>query len=615
MLFPVDFDNISALLNSLPTEPGVYQMRDAQETVLYVGKAAHLKKRVSSYFSRQISSTKIRSLVKQIVSIDITVTRSETEALLLESNLIKSLLPKYNVLLRDDKTYPYIHVTNKHAYPRMELYRSKKKPSGSDYFGPFPTTTAVKETLATIQKIFKIRNCRDSYFNARSRPCLQYEIKRCTAPCTQYISEEDYRQSVDQAIQFLQGKSQDIIQLLTARMERAVERLAFEEAAVFRDQIQSLRIVQERQGIVQLQGEADIIVWSIQSGFACLQWVSVRNGQVIANQHFYPKLPPSLFEEEEVDEKVLEAFISYFYLDFPERIPPLILLERKPIDLDLWTEVLSNLRGKKCRIQINPRGGKARWVGFAKDNLQLAVKTYLTATLSLQARYQALQDLLQMTTPIQRMECFDISHTRGEATVASCVVFDNKGPCRAQYRCFNILGVQAGDDYAAMQQVLQRRFSRLKSQAAVLPDVVIIDGGKGQVNIAKQVLEDLNIHTIQLIGVAKGPERKPGLEHLILVAQQTEIDLPSDSHALHLLQHIRDEAHRFAITTHRAKRQKNRFESSLDSIEGVGLKRRQALLRHFGGIQALNKASQEEIAKVAGVSQALAARIYAHFHA
>lgn len=612
MLLPVDFDNIAALLNSLPAEPGVYRMLDAHETVLYVGKAAHLKKRVSSYFARQISSGKVRSLVKQIVMIDITITRSETEALLLESNLIKSLHPKYNVLLRDDKTYPYIHVTSKHPFPRMELYRSKKKPSGSDYFGPFTTSTAVKETLSTIQKIFKIRNCRDSYFNARSRPCLQYEIKRCTAPCTRYISEEAYSQSVNQAIQFLQGKSQDVIQSLTMRMEQAVAQLAFEEAAVLRDQIQSLRIVQERQGIVQLQGEADIIVWSIQAGFACVQWVSVRNGQVIASQHFYPKLPPSVFDEEE--EKVLEAFIAYYYLDFPERIPPLILLDRKPADLDLFIDVLSKLRGKKCQIQVNPRGGKARWLTFAKDNLQLAVKNHQASTLSLQARYQDLQNLLQMTVPIQRMECFDISHTRGEATVASCVVFDEKGPCRSQYRCFNIHDIQAGDDYAAMQQVLQRRFSRLKSQEAILPDVVIIDGGKGQVNIAKQVLDDLDIHTIQLIGVAKGPERKPGLEHLILVAQHKELDLPSDSNALHLLQHIRDEAHRFAITTHRAKRQKNRFESALDSIEGIGIKRRQDLLRRFGGIQALAKASQEEIAKVTGISQALAARIYAHFH-
>ena len=615
-------DDLLEYLSHLTPEPGVYRMFDAEGTVLYVGKAKNLKKRVNSYFSKQNTALKTQSLVKQIVSIQVTVTRSESEALLLECNLIKTLHPKYNVLMRDDKSYPYIHVTGSHPFPRMELYRSKKKPSKNDFFGPYTSINAVKETLNTIQKVFKIRNCRDSYFSARSRPCLQYEIKRCTAPCTGLISKSDYQKSVHNAVLFLQGKSQQIIADLEDRMEDAVQRLAYEEAAVLRDQITNLRVIQERQGVVQLRGDADVIAIEATPGFACVQWVSIREGQVIASQHFFPSVPQMTFDKNyddnesisQLQQQVLEAFIAFFYVDTPQRIPSLIILDKEVSQLSLLTILLTELRGKPCRIQNRPRGVNARWLDFAHNNLQVAVKEHVASKQSIQDRYHALSELLELSAPILRMECFDISHTQGEATIASCVVFDAEGPKRSQYRRFNIHDITPGDDYAAMEQALRRRFKRLKDEGKSLPDVLIIDGGKGQITIAKRVLSELDIDGINLIGVAKGPTRKAGLEHLLLVAQNREITLPSDSKALHLLQHIRDEAHRFAITSHRQKRHKTRFESSLDSIEGVGAKRRQALLRRFGGIQELAKAPVDEIAKVPGINQALAQRIFNSFH-
>ncbi|OGV44422.1 MAG: excinuclease ABC subunit C [Legionellales bacterium RIFCSPHIGHO2_12_FULL_42_9] len=611
-------DYLTDFLSQLTSEPGVYRMLDAEGIVLYVGKAKNLKKRVTSYFAKQTTGAKTRKLVKQIATIDVSVTRSETEALLLESNLIKTLHPKYNVLLRDDKSYPYIRVTGSHPFPRMELIRCKKKPSDKDFFGPYPTIGAVKDTLNTIQKVFKIRNCRDSYFNSRTRPCLQYEINRCTAPCTAYISKADYQQTVQDAVRFLQGKSQQIIADLEVRMEEAALHLAFEEAALLRDQIKSLRLVQERQGVVQLRGDADVIAIESKPGFACIQWVSIREGQVIAAQHFFPAVPTSIVEDDSLKnsllQQVLEAFIAFFYVDSPERIPALILLDKEITELPILAELLSQLRGKICRLQTNPRGNNARWLDFAHNNLRLAVKEYWHSRQSIQEKYEALHELLALENPILHMECFDISHTQGEATVASCVVFDSLGPSRSNYRRFNISGITAGDDYAAMEQALRRRYKRLKSEEKNLPNILIIDGGKGQVTIAKQVLEELDIHTISIIGIAKGPDRKAGFEHLILVAQNREITLPSDSKALHLLQHIRDEAHRFAISTHRQKRHKTRFESSLELIEGVGPKRRQALLRRFGGVPELTKAPIEEIAKVTGISQELAQRIFNYFH-
>lgn len=607
---------LTALLANLTSEPGVYRMMDAEDTILYVGKASNLKKRVSSYFSRQNTGAKTRSLVSQIARIEVSVTRSETEALLLESNLIKTLRPKYNVLLRDDKSYPYIHVVRSNGYPRMELYRSKKKPNKGDFFGPYPSATAVRETLSSIQKIFKIRDCRDSYFTTRSRPCLQYQIKRCTAPCTGYISKEDYQHAVDDAVRFLQGKSQAILEEMATRMEAAVKRLAFEEAALLRDQIKSLRLVQEQQGVVQLRGDADVIVMDAKPGFACIQCVTIRDGHVLASRSFFPSVPQRVLvleeEPEDLRQQVMEAFVSFYYVDAPERIPGLLILAEPLPELDAIRLMLSELRGKACQIQINPRGIKARWLDFALNNLRLAVSDYDASRLTMKKRYEALAAFLQINTPIARMECFDISHTQGAATIASCVVFDTEGPRKKDYRRFNIAGITAGDDYAAMQQVLTRRFKRLKEEPHC-PDVLIIDGGKGQVNVAKKVLTTLGVEGVFLLGIAKGPDRKAGLERLILVARNEEIMLPADSPALHLLQHIRDEAHRFAITAHRKKRQTAGLESSLQTIEGVGPKRRQALLRRFGGLHELAKAPLAEIAKVAGINEQLALRIFKHF--
>lgn len=602
-----------AFLAKLSSEPGVYRMLNSEGEVLYVGKAGDLKKRVLSYFSKQNITAKTRALLSQVVSVEVSVTQSETEALLLESNLIKALLPKYNVLLRDDKSYPYIHVSQ-HTFPRMELYRSKKKPQSGEFYGPYPSTGAVRETLITIQKIFKIRNCRDSFFSARTRPCLQYDIKRCSAPCTAYITPKAYQQSLQDARRFLQGKSQQILDELARRMDQAVARLAFEEAAMLRDQIKSLRLVQEQQGIVLLRGEADVIAIEARPGFACIYCVTVRQGEILTSQSFFPSVPTSSFtgaaeDEFALWEQVFEAFVRFYYVDNPERIPPLIISHEPIQQLNLIQTLLTDLRGKICQIQINPRGKKARWLTYAKNNLRLAVKTHLAASATIKKRVQDLQVLLKLSKPITRMECFDISHTQGQATVASCVVFDAQGPCKSAYRRFNIENITPGDDYAAMEQALTRHFKQLLEKQD-LPDVLVIDGGKGQVAVAQRVLASLNGSVVTVVGIAKGPTRKAGWEKLILATQTTETTLAADSPALHLLQHIRDEAHRFAISAHRKKRQKASLESSLESIEGVGPKRRQALLRRFGGLRELAKASVEEIAKVQGVSKQLAAKIF-----
>ncbi|HAT8939915.1 TPA: excinuclease ABC subunit UvrC [Legionella pneumophila subsp. pneumophila] len=608
---------LALFLTKLPSEPGIYRMLDEEGTVLYVGKAANLKKRVNSYFSKQNTGVKTRALVSQIKSIELSVTRSETEALLLESNLIKALRPKYNVLLRDDKSYPYIHLSNHPDFPRVELYRSKKKPPSGNFFGPYPGVAAVRETIVTIQKIFKIRNCRDSYFKARSRPCLQYQIKRCTAPCVHYISPENYKLSVEDAIRFLQGKCQIILDELAERMKNAVSQLNFEEAAVLRDQIKNLRLIQEQQGVVQLRGDADVIAIEVRPGFACIQCVTIREGQVLNSQSFFPTVPYAVLDEEldanSLWQQTFEAFIGFYYLDTSERIPDLIITNQSITESRSLEYILSQRRGKSCKIQVNPRGVKSRWMDFAVNNLRISVAEYVSKHSTIRSRYQALRQLLALDKNIERMECFDISHTQGEATVASCVVFDTEGPRPSEYRRFNIEGITPGDDYAAMEQAVTRRFKRLIG-AQLLPDVLIIDGGKGQVSIVKRVLTSLGVEDITLLGVSKGPSRKAGWEKLILVNENREFVLPEDSKALHLLQHIRDEAHRFAITAHRKKRQKTRVESTLESIEGVGAKRRQALLQRFGGLRELAKASLEEICKVQGISEQLAKRIYEHFH-
>ena len=640
-------DDLIAFVGNLPTQPGVYRMLDDKGTVLYVGKAGNLRKRVTSYFTKTGTGAKTRSLVGQIASIDVSITRSETEALLLESTLIKSLSPKYNVLLRDDKSYPYIYVNTEHEFPVMGIIRSKKKPKKGMCFGPFPSATAVRETLNIIQKIFRIRNCSDSYFSARTRPCLQYQIKRCTAPCTAYISAEDYQKSVNDAIRFLQGKSQLILEDLEKRMEDAVVRLAFEEAALLRDQIKSLRMVQERQGVVQGEGDADVIAMDVRPGFACVQCVSVRDGQVIDSTSFFPQVPKlALDDDDDLRQQVFDAFIAFYYLERPERIPSVLIVDERLPELSLTSELLTQLRGKKCHVQISPRGSRKRWVDFARNNLQLAIAENTASEATNLKRYQALTDLLQLSHPVSRMECFDISHTQGKETIASCVVFGSEGPIKRDYRYFNISGITPGDDYAAMEQALTRRYKKLMLENKTLPDILIVDGGKGQFGVARRVLTSLGLEGITLLGIAKGPDRKAGFERLILESRKKsgnfyrqtlsenslaeppavpyesmsenyeldEMTMPTDSPALHLLQYIRDEAHRFAITAHRKKRLKVGLESSLEAIEGVGPKRRRALLQRFGGLRELSKAPVDEISRVNGISEHLALRIYNHFH-
>lgn len=608
--FPND---LMSFIKNLPSLPGVYRMVNKEGVVLYVGKARHLKKRVSSYFNKNNLSSKTSSLVAQIASIEISITHSETEALLLESSLIKSLLPKYNVLMRDDKSYPFIFVNTSHPYPRIEMIRLKKKPEKGLYFGPYPSALAVRETLLLIQKIFKIRNCRDSFFNQRSRPCLQYQIKRCTAPCTAYISREAYQQSVQDAIWFLQGKSPLIMQNLSLRMEEAVARLNFEEAAILRDQMKNLRHVQESQSLIQPEGELDVVVLEAYPGFACIFVVSVREGQVIRSESFFPVVPEESLEEGlKIRQQVFDAFIAFYYVERPERIPATLIVDEDFKILSVTADVLTELRGKRCQLQTSVRGAKRRWLDFARNNLALAISEHRTSEAHMANRYQALTKFLGLSKLIARMECFDISHTQGTSTVASCVVFDAKGPLKRDYRQWNIADITAGDDYAAIEQALKRHYSRLLKEDKALPDLLIIDGGKGQVGVAARVLEQLEVKDVVLLGIAKGPERKAGWEHLIF--QGLAIQLPDDSPALHLLQSIRDEAHRFAISKHRNKRQKQSLGSSLEAIEGIGAKKRQALLRHFGGRQEVAKASISEMAKVSGIGEKLARSIYEHFH-
>lgn len=611
--------DLERFLASLTHEPGVYRMLDAEQTVLYVGKAANLKKRVASYFKQKHLGVKTRALMQQVASVEVSVTRSETEALLLECSLIKSLKPKYNVLMRDDKSYPYLRITKHPVFPRMDVVRAKKKPKDAELFGPYPSTRAVRDTLKIMQKVFKLRNCSDVYFNQRTRPCLQYQIDRCSAPCTAYISKEDYQQSVRDAARFLEGKSQEIIDAIGRRMDAAALNLDFEQAARLRDQIKNLRAIQEQQGMVCAQGDADVIAIEVHPGLACVQWVSIRDGQILGNQSFFPAVPSRTFEISEafdpdsLRQQVFVAFMSHFYLDAPERIPPLILSNHTLEDRALLESLLSQFRTQPCRIQTVNRGIKKRWIDFACDNLQRAIAEHQSSHTLIQARVEALLAFLNLPGPTLRMACFDISHTQGSDTIASCVVFDENGPDKSQYRRYAIQNITPGDDYAAMAQALTRRFKPNQNHRTSLPDVLIVDGGKGQVKVALEVLQSLEIHGVKLLGIAKGASRKAGWERLILADHERELTLPPDSKALHLIQHIRDEAHRFAITLHRKKRAKTSLDASLVSIEGIGAKRRQALLKRFGGMRELARAPIEEIAKVQGISQQLAIRIHRHF--
>jgi len=602
-----EFDH-KAFLKTLTTRPGVYQMYDAEGKLLYVGKAKNLRNRVTSYFRAAGLTDKTMALVAKIENIEVTVTSTEVDALLLEHNLIKSHQPPYNILLKDDKSFPYIHLSSDDKFPRVSLHRGAKRRKGK-YFGPYPSAGAVRESLHFLQKVFKVRQCDDSYFRNRSRPCLQHQIDRCTAPCVGLVSEQEYGQQVENTTLFLRGKSQELIVRLADDMERASAELEYEKAADFRDQLQQLQHVQASQGIEGTTGELDIMAAAVSRGRACVQVLFIRGARVLGSKTYYPPL-----KLDETPQLVLSAFLPQYYLAGSRPIPGEVIVNALPDDADTLAEAFTVQAGRKVKVRARVRDARARWLQLAQQTAETNLEAHLAGRQTTMERLQALQELLELPDQPQRMECFDISHSSGEATVASCVVFDQNGPRKADYRKFNIEGITGGDDYAAMQQALERRYKRLKSGEGAIPDILFIDGGKGQVSQAMSVLGDLQIEGVEVVGVAKGTTRKAGFETLIDGKTGREQQLPGDSPALHLIQHIRDEAHRFAITGHRARRDKARRSSSLEGIQGVGAKRRRELLRHFGSAQAVANANVDELKKITGISATMAQQIYDHLH-
>ncbi len=599
-----DFDP-KTFLRTLTNRPGVYRMLDGAGNVLYVGKAKDLKRRVSSYFTRGLN-LRLQSMVARIADIQVAVTQTEGEALLLENNLIKELRPRYNVLLRDDKSYPHIYLTTHQDFPRLAFHRGSRARQGR-YFGPYPSAGAVRETLQLLQKLFPVRQCEDSFYRNRSRPCLQYQIKRCTGPCADLVSESAYRKDVEDTVLFLEGRTNRVIDGLVARMEQAAEALEFEQAARYRDQIATLRRIQEKQYVSGESGDLDIVAIQMAAQLACVQVFFIRGGRNLGNKVFFPKAP-----EGEKAERVLGAFLSQYYIG--KAIPQEIIVPRQPEDADLLQDVFSEQSGRRVVLRSRVRGERARWLKMAGSNARLALESRLASQGGYQERLEALRDGLGLDETPKRMECFDISHTGGERTVASCVVFDQEGPKNSDYRRFNIEGITPGDDYAAMEQALSRRYSRVRDGELEPPDILFIDGGRGQLAKAEESLQELGLSGIALVGVAKGPDRKPGLEQLWLSGNSAATILPASSPALHLVQQIRDEAHRFAITGHRQRRAKARKTSVLEEIPGIGPKRRQRLLKQFGGLQELSRAGVEDIARVDGVSRQLAQQIYDALH-
>ena len=601
------FDS-AAFLKNLTSQPGVYRMYNSQEEVIYVGKAKNLKKRVSSYFRSNLDNAKTRSLVSQIANMDVTVVNSETEAFLLENNFIKKYKPRYNVVMRDDKSYPFIFLSD-HEHPRLSFHRGPQKKKG-EYFGPYPSAWSVRESLRSMQRIFPVRQCEDSYYRARSRPCLQYQMQRCSAPCVEgYVSDEEYKEQVNFARLFLKGKNQQVIGGLVEKMEAASEALNFEAAARYRDQINALRKVQERQWVAGTQDEMDVFGFAFKGNMACIQVMFIREGQLLGSKAYFPKVPNTADEQE-----VFESFFLQFYLAGNKVIPKQIVLSNTLTDEDAIADVLASEAGHKVQFFKGAREEKRKYLQLAQSNAQTALDAQYSQQKSVFARYLDLEAALEVDTPIQRMECFDISHTSGQQTVASCVVFNREGPHKSDYRRYNIEGITPGDDYAAMAQALKRRYKSVK-EVQKIPDLLLIDGGKGQLAQAEAFFEDWpHDKKPMLLGVAKGTTRKPGLETLILAGSHQVLPMDSHSPGLHLIQHIRDESHRFAITGHRNRRQKVKTTSSLESIPGIGAKRRQTLLKFMGGLQGLKKASKDEIASVPGISPELAETIYDHLH-
>lgn len=594
--------DVKVFLANLTTQPGVYRMLGHQGVLLYVGKARNLKKRVASYFQRGDAP----SWVSQVAAIETTITHSETEALLLENSLIKSLQPKHNVLLRDDKSYPYILISDHPNYPRLDRYRGNKQSHGT-YFGPYPSSSAVRETLQLLQKLFKLRQCQDSFFQNRSRPCLQYQIKRCSAPCVGFIDVAAYQTNVDLAKLFLQGKNQQIIEELIQRMEEASLNKAYEQAAYYRDLIASLRRIHDQQYLLKGLGSMDVIAAVQEGQVVCVQVMVIRHGQLLGQRAFFPFIPPNALLAE-----VTTAFLEQYYLHPQHPLPKNILLNTRISEV--WWDSLQAIQDKKVQLIYAPRGTNQRWLGMAIKNAKHALQQQLGSKSQNEKRLQALQMVLQLETQPRYIECFDISHTQGHAPVGACVVFKDSGFSHADYRRFNVREIIQGDDYAALKQVLMRRYAHLKTSEQTLPDIVLIDGGKGQLHQAQIVMEELQIEDITLMAIAKGKARKPGLETIYKTCGKHIVPLEVDVNALHLLQQIRDEAHRYVITGHRRQRGKISLASRLEDIPGIGQSKRRTLLRQFGGLQEIKRASSTEIAKVPGISQALAERIYQAFH-
>ncbi|MDF9391790.1 MULTISPECIES: excinuclease ABC subunit UvrC [Methylococcus] len=598
--------DIKTFLATLTGAPGVYKMLDRNGEVIYVGKAKNLKKRVASHFAQRASSPKQNAMVARVQAIEVTVTRTEGEALLLENQLIKRHKPRYNINLRDDKSYPYIYVSTHQEFPRLAFHRGSRARPGR-FFGPFPSAAAVRDSLKTLQKIFPVRQCEDSYFANRTRPCLQYQIERCTGPCVGLVGPDTYGEDVANTLLFLEGRGEALIDRLAQRMEQAAQRLEFEKAARFRDQISNLRTVLAKQLVAGEQGDLDMIACAIRGNLGCVHVVFIRNGQQIGDRSFFPRM-----QDEHDAAAVLEAFIPQFYLD--KEIPRELLLSHEIRERELFEAVLGQQAGRGVKISWRLRGERARRMELACANAEYALKTKLASQQNIADRLRHLTEMLGLAEPPNRMECFDISHTQGDQTVASCVVFDRNGPLKSAYRRFNIEGITGGDDYAAMAQALSRRYQRVRAGEFDAPDILFIDGGKGQVHAAAQALAELGVGNIRIIGIAKGPDRKPGMETLFQTGCGDPIVVEPNNPGSLLIQHIRDEAHRFAITGHRQRRAKAATRSPLQSIAGLGPKRRQQLLRQFGGLRQISRADVEALSRVEGINRQLAQRIYDLFH-
>jgi excinuclease ABC subunit C len=596
----------TSLLRHLTHKPGVYRMLDAEGTVIYVGKARNLRRRVGSYFHGRAHDAKTLAMVRAIADVEVTVTRTETEALMLEYNLIKRHRPRFNVVLRDDKSYPYIHADTNSDFPRLSFYRGPRTKKGK-LFGPYPRAGAVRASLGELQKLFRLRQCEDSYFANRSRPCLQYQIQRCSAPCVGLISKEDYVRDVENAMLFLQGDNDAVIERLVQRMEQASAELRFERAAEYRDQLAQLRRLQSLQLMSGTAADFDAVGLARVQGVYAAAVMFFRGGRSLGSRTYFPKVAAGSSEDE-----VIRAFLLQYYGG--REAPREILASREVPEADALAAMLSEQAGRRIEIKWRLRGDRSRWVDMAVTNARQGAELRVNSAAAVSAQLEAIGHALELDAAPTRLECFDISHTGGEATVASCVVFGTEGPLKSDYRRFNIRGITSGDDYAALTQALQRRYARLKRGEAPLPDVLFIDGGRGQLAQAEKVLEELEIEGVTLAGVAKGEGRKPGRERLHVAGRERPLALPDTSPALHLIQQLRDEAHRFAITGHRARRERRRTASPLEEIRGLGPKRRRELLRQFGGLQAVARAGVDDLARVKGISRQLAESIYEHFH-